>query len=292
MSDGMTTISKFELHNCIATGTVSQVWEVVEQGTSKQFAMKLLLPEALTEKEQKAVLRHEFKVGKSLEHPNIIRFYELEVSRDHAFLLMDYFRAPSLKAQTASNLAQTQARFKTVSEAMTLALTYMHEKGWLHRDIKPENILLNNGGESRLIDFSLSSRAKKGMGKMLAGKAKSIKGTRTYIAPETLLKKQPTEQTDIYSLGITLYEVLTGAPPFAGTSPNELCIKHLSEKPVPPSVINPNVTPEADIVILKMLAKKPPDRQESMQELYSQFRTLKVWHSEPMELAEQKRKSE
>lgn len=292
VSDDMTTISKFEIRNNIAMGSASQIYEVVEQGTSNQYAMKLLLPDAFAEREQKAILKHEFKVGKALDHPSIIKMHEFEQTRDHCFILMDYFRAPSLKSQATGNRTKAQSMFKKVAESMTLALQYMHENGWLHRDIKPDNILVNNTGEAKLIDFSLSSRTKKGVGKFLAGKAKSIQGTRTYIAPETLLKKQPTEQTDLYSLGVAFYEVLTGIPPFAGTSPNDLCIKHLSEKPAPPSFANDNITPEADMLILRMLAKKPAERHESMQELYQQLRTLKVWHSDPLQLAEEKRKEE
>ncbi len=289
MSDGDIHVGDYELRNCVATGNVSQIWEVVERGGTMQFAMKLLLPEAFEESSNKNVLKHEFKVGKSLDHPNVIRFHKLEVNRDHAYFIMDYFRAPSLKSQISSDHLGVQVRFRKLVEAVTLALTHIHEKGWLHRDIKPENILMNRGSEVRVIDFSLSIRQSGAIGKLVGGKVKQVQGTRTYIAPETLAKKKPTVQTDMYSLGITLYEALTGHPPFTGTSPNDLLRKHMLEKPPEPSFSNPNVTAECDQFILRLLKKKPKDRPADMKEVFAEFRNLKVFKEPPEELAERRR---
>ena len=272
MSENQNVVGGYELKNCVASGASTQIWEVAQQGATTPFAMKLLLPDAFKDPEAKAVLKHEFKVGSAFEHPNLVRLHKLEVNRDHGFYIMDYFRAPSLKAQISANLAETQSRFKKIAEAVCQALVHMNEKGWLHRDIKPDNILVNKTGEVRVIDFSLSTKLATGLMKMLAGKQKAIMGTRTYIAPEIILKNPPTAQSDIYSLGVTFYEVVTGNPPFAGLSPSDLLKKHISESPAPPSLVNPNVTPELDSVILKMLAKKPKDRYAEMREVMSALR--------------------
>lgn len=284
-------VGDYDLRNCVATGNVSQIWEVVERGGTQHFAMKLLLAEAFGEAKEKATLKHEFKVGQAVDHPNIIRFYKLEVNRDHAFFIMDYFRAPSLKSQIASSHLDVQIRFRKLVENVSLALGSVHEKGWLHRDIKPDNILMNKGSELRLIDFSLASKKSGALGKMLGGKMKHVQGTRTYIAPETLEKKKPTEQTDMYSLGVTLYEALAGVPPFTGTSPNALLKKHIAEKPNEPSFHDTNITPEADAFILKLLRKNPKDRPADMNELYAEFRNIKVFKEDPAELAEEQRKA-
>ena len=230
VSENQNLIGGYELKNCVATGKSTQIWEVTQTGSTVPLAMKLLLPDALKDSVTKNVLKHEFKVGALFEHPSMIRYHKIEVNRDHGFFIMDYFRAPSLKTQITGNLAETQSRLKKIVEAMCQAFVHMNEKGWLHRDIKPDNVLVNKTGEVRVIDFSLATRIKTGVMKLVGGKQKNIMGTRTYIAPEIILKKAPTPQSDIYSLGITIYELATGDPPFAGLNPSDLLAKHLSEE--------------------------------------------------------------
>jgi serine/threonine-protein kinase len=283
VTEGTLTIGGYELRNCVATGSSTQIWEVNEQGSTVQLAMKLLLEEAHKDPAMKAVLKHEFKVGSSFDHPSFLKFHRIEINRDHGFFIMDYFRSPSLKSHIATNRAGVQSSFKKLAESLCLAYQHMHEKGWLHRDIKPDNILVNKAGEARVIDFSLSSRVMGGLGKLFAGKQKTIQGTRTYIAPETILKKPPTPLTDQYSLGVTFYETLTGGPPFAGASPNDLLKKHLGEAVPEPSTVNPNVTPELDKLIVKMMAKKPQDRYDSMQEVASALRGITCFKEDPLQ---------
>ena len=288
MAENQNLVGGYELKNCIASGSSTQVWEVVEQGGTVPLAMKLLLPEKLKDAEAKGVLKHEFKVGSQLEHPGFVRFHKLEMNRDHGFLLMDYFRAPSLKAQLSANLPETQSRLKKIVEAVCQAFVHLNEKGWLHRDIKPDNILVNKTGEVRVIDFSLACRLATGVMKLLAGKQKNIMGTRTYIAPEIIMRRPPTAQSDVYSLGVTIYEIVTGVPPFAGLSPNDLLKKHISEEAAPPSAVNKNCTPELDMVLMKMLSKKPKDRPQEMRDVMSLFRNCRVFLEDPVELHDRK----
>lgn len=288
MSDNPNLIGGYELKNCVATGASTQIWEVTQQGSTVPLAMKLLLPDSLKDAEKKSILKQEFKVGSVFEHPNLVRFHKLEMTRDHGFFIMDYFRAPSLKTQISGNLAETQGKLKKIVEAACQAFVYMNEKGWLHRDVKPDNILVNKTGELRVIDFSLATRIVSGVMKLVSGKQKSIMGTRTYIAPETILKKTPTIQSDIYSFGVTLFEIATGSPPFAGLNPNDLLKKHLADAPAPPSLMNPNATTELDGVILKMLSKKPAERYADFREVMSAFRNINPWKEDPVELYERR----
>ncbi|MEZ6128197.1 MAG: protein kinase [Planctomycetaceae bacterium] len=287
MSQDEITIGNYQLKNCVATGATTQIWEVTQPGSPMQLAMKLLLEDARNDPAEKNVLKHEFKIGKLMEHPSFLRFHEIEINRDHAFFVMDFFASPSLKTHLTSNLAGVQSSFKKLAETLSQAFAFMHEQGWLHRDIKPDNILVNRAGESRVIDFSLSTKIKGTLGKMFAGK-QPIQGTRTYIAPETILKKPATEMTDMYSLGITFFEVLTGQAPFAGDTPNDLLKKHLGEDPVAPSVFNPNVTKEMDKIVLQMLMKNPQKRFPSMRELESALRNVRPFDVDPITLREQK----
>ncbi|MBL8851553.1 MAG: serine/threonine protein kinase [Planctomycetaceae bacterium] len=279
-------IDGFDLLSCIATGNISQVWEVKEVATGQQYAMKLLLPEAFRDPEQKGQLKHEAKIGKSFEHPNLIRVYDLRVTKKHAYFTMEFFRGANLKSMIRSDLTSVQVRAKKIMEGVTQALAHMHEKGWVHKDIKPENILMTRGGDVRLIDFSLTAKSAGALTKMLKSKKSVIiQGTRTYIAPELVRRNPATTAVDMYSLGITLYEMLTGKPPFIQSNPDALLMAHIQSKPETPSVMNPNITPELDRLVLKMLAKSPKDRPSNMQEAFAEIRSINFFKTDMEEHA-------
>ncbi|MEX2287601.1 MAG: serine/threonine-protein kinase [Planctomycetaceae bacterium] len=290
MADDEYIIDNYQLLNCVATGNYTQIWEAIAKGGTNHLAMKLMLKEAFTDSEQRSVFKHETKVAKTLEHPSIIRCQEVVFTKKHAYMLMDYFPAPNLKAQIGANIAELQARLRKLIEQICLGLAYIHEKGWVHRDIKPDNILCNKSSEVRLIDFSLCCGYARGIAKAFAGKQKIIQGTRTYIAPETVMKQVVSPQTDIYSLGITIFEALTGVPPFFGSSPGDLLVKHVRNVPPLASELNPNVAPEMDALVAKMLKKKPKDRQQSVMELASEIRNVKMFKVDPKELEDQRKK--
>lgn len=270
----------------IAMGKHAQVWEVQEENTTNRFAMKLLLPEAMIDPEQVSILKFEGKVAQSLDHPNIIKWVATVHRKTNVYLILELFKAHNIKNYLLNDTVGVHTRLRKFIDSTCLALHHMHEKGWIHLDVKPDNILMNRSSEVRVIDFSLSEKIKGALGKMFGGK-KEIGGTLTYIAPESIKKEPATPQTDIYSLGITIYECLTGTTPFKGTSPKDLLMKHLSAVPPTPSDYNKNVTPEMDRMVLRMLAKKPKDRQKNMQEVMSEFRNVQPFKEDPEKLREQ-----
>jgi serine/threonine-protein kinase len=278
-------IDEYQLLTHISTGSSTQVWEATDKGGGeRRYAMKVMLPEALAESEQRAVLKHEGKLAEKFDHPNLVRVYKVVISKKRGYILMDYFRAPNLKVQIQSEIVSVQARIARLVEQLCQVLGYIHGQGWVHRDIKPDNILFNKASELRLIDFSLTTRAAGAVAKMIGVKEKVIQGTRTYIPPEAILKKPVTPQSDIYSLGITLFEILTGEPPFRGSSPDDLLKKHLIGQVPEPSAFNPNVTPEMDRMILKMLSKNAAKRQKDTHEVLAEFRNLKPFKEDVIEV--------
>lgn len=292
MSTDQSVIGKYKLLSCLASGQHSQVWEAIDNETTRRVAMKLLLPEMLKDPEQVAAIKHEFKVGSSLEHPNIIKYHEVKANKEHAYFTMELFPSPNLKAQIYGDLRGVHMRLKRIVELAAMALEHVHEKGWLHRDIKPDNILVNKSAEVRIIDFSLASRPAGGLSKMLGKKTQTIQGTRTYMAPEQILGKPLTIQTDIYNFGITLFEMLTGQPPFKGSTPKDLLLRHLNEHAPAPSEYNNNITPEMDAIILRMLSKKAEQRQRKMAEFIVEFRNVTVFKeaiAEKVELTDQEK---
>ena len=142
---------------------------------------------------------------------------------------------------------------------------------------------MNKSAEVRVIDFSLSSRAATTLSKVFSRKQSVVKGTRTYMAPEQILGRPLTPQTDIYNFGVTLFELLTGQAPFAGSTPKDLLLRHLGDQPANPCEINTNITPEMGMIILRMLSKKPEQRQKKMSEFTVEFRNVKVFKEEIVE---------
>lgn len=287
MSDEDLIDGVYKLVMCIATGGSSQVWECVEQASGRHLAMKLLKQDSPDFKENKAGLKHEADVLKSLDHPLIIKFDKFSSSRDNTYMVMEHYRAPNVKLQLKSDMRSVHVRARKLFESVCQALIHVHSRGWVHRDIKPDNVLMNKAGEIRLVDFSLSSKEVKGFAKMIGGgKLKTIQGTRTYIAPETIRKQTPTFQTDLYSLGILFFEVLTGRTPFQAPTPEELLMRHLRDEAPNPSEFNPNVSPEMDRLIAKLLKKKPTDRHANTEEVLAELRRIRIFKEDVTEVTQ------
>ena len=280
---------QYQLAMCIASGSSSQVWEVVEMSSGRHMAMKLLKTDVPEFKENKAQMKRESEIHKLLDHPQIVKFEKYSSNRDHTYILMEYFRASNLKLQIKADTNGVHLKVRQLFEGVCAALSHVHQKGFIHRDIKPDNVLMNKVGEIRLCDFSLSSKQKLGMGKLLAGKLKSIQGTRTYIAPETIRRSQPTFQTDLYSLGVLFFEVLACKTPFQAPTPEELLQKHLRAEAPNPSEFNPNVSPEMDRIIAKLLKKKPADRPASADEVLAEIKRIRIFKEEIVDAVAEKK---
>ena len=277
-------IDDYELVNCIATGTATQIWEVKKAGGTQSLAMKILLPEAFKDPEMKKNLKHEATVGKSLEHPHIIRIQDAKFTRKYGYFIMEYFRGGNVKSIIRSEKPQVQAKAKRIVECLSQALAYMHDKKWIHKDIKPDNVLLTKGGEVRLIDFSLAGRAGNAVIHAMSKKANIvIQGTRTYLAPELIRRERLTHSVDIYSLGVMTYEMITGNPPFRTANPNDLLMMQVRDAPTPPSYLESNITPEAEKFVLRLLSKYPKDRPANMHEVFAEVRNISFFKVDPIE---------
>jgi serine/threonine-protein kinase len=280
------TIGQYKLVNCIASGQSTQIWEVLDTETTRRAAMKLLLPERLTDPEMVGALKSEFKTASTFDHPNILKYDELVANKKNAYFTMELFNAPNLKTQLYNDIRSVHIRLKRLVELVAMALEHIHDRGWVHRDIKPDNILMNKSSEVRVIDFSLACRTAGAFSKMLHRKQLTVKGTRTYMAPEQILGKPLTPQTDIYNFGVTLFELLTGETPFKGSTPKDLLLRHISEPAPAASEFNSNVSPQMDVILQRMLAKKPEQRHKKIAEFMAEFRNVPLFKEEVTEKVE------
>jgi serine/threonine protein kinase len=276
-------IGGYRLQNLMMTGQTSQVWEVVELSSHRHFAMKLLLPEKVSHGEHRRMLLHEARVGQKLAHSNIIRILHVSENSKNPYFVMEFFPAGSLKVRLLrKQLEFIRERAHSILRQAATGLAYMNSKGWVHRDVKPDNMLVNGAGELRLIDFALAQRIQKpSFFARLFRRKGLVQGTRSYMSPEQIRGEFLDTRADIYSYGASVYELLTGRPPFRASSNQELLTKHITEKPASPQQHNPEVTDELAALVLRMLAKKREDRPRDFHEIIMALRSIRVYKGDP-----------
>jgi serine/threonine protein kinase len=266
----------------LQTGQNSEVWEVAESDGRRRFAMKLLLPERVGDRAQRASLRREAQISTSFQHPNCIRVHKFVNDRTNPFILMEYFPSTNLKLRLLrGQSAEFRPKLRRVLGQMCRALGHVHAKGWVHRDVKPDNLLVNDAGEARLIDFAIAVRAATGLARLFPRRVKAA-GTRSYMSPEQIRGLPLDGRADIYSLGVLLYEVLTGRLPFTANSGQELLRKHLSAE-VPTIPADAGVDPDCEDLVRRLMAKKPEDRPKDMEEVERSLRSVKLFVDEAIE---------
>lgn len=274
-------LGPYRLARLIRMGNSCQVWEAIESNTGERFALKVLRPDHRSNKEEINFLKNEYAVGKALVHPSIIKMYDLVLENESPFLVLELFSELNMKQALRKGPESLAYMLDKIILQSCESLWCMHEKGFVHCDIKPDNFLVSRDGEVKLIDFTISQKVKTGLAKLFGGKAKNISGTKSYMSPEQIRGSQLDQRSDVYSFGCVLFELVTGKPPYTGTSPNDLLNKHLSA-PIPsPLVSNDNVTPEYANVIKKAMAKKSEQRYESMWELLKTMRVTKIFKRPP-----------
>ena len=274
-------LGPYRLTRLIRLGSTCQVWEAIESNTGERFALKVLRPDHRSNKEEMNFLKNEYAIGKSLVHPSIIKMYDLVLENDSPFLVLELFSELNMKQALRRGPESLAYLLDKVILQSCDSLYYMHDKGFVHCDIKPDNFLVSRDGDVKLIDFTISQKVKTGLSKLFGGKTKNISGTKSYMSPEQIRGTQLDQRSDVYSFGCVLFELVTGKPPYTGTSPNDLLNKHLSA-PIPsPLVGNDNVTQEYANVIKGMLAKKPEQRFENMWEVRKTMQATKIFKRPP-----------
>lgn len=273
-------LGPYRLARLIRVGSTAEVWEAVNDSNQKRFALKIIKESMKSDKNETALLKHEYAVAKDLTSPRIIRVEEYREEAGRPMLVLELFSELNMKQALRRGPESLAFMLDKIVEQAAEGLYYMHTKNWIHLDIKPDNFLVSRDGEVKLIDFTIAEKKKGGLGKLLH-RAKVAKGTRSYMAPEQIRKKVCDERTDVYAFGCVLYELCTGRPPYTGDTPNDLLNKHLSASIPSPIVMNNNVTKEFADLVKSMMAKSPNDRPASMWEFLKLFRTIQVFKKKP-----------
>jgi serine/threonine protein kinase len=271
-------LGPFQLLRLIRSGTTTQVWEALRTSDRERVALKVLLREVRDNKAEVDALVNEAKVGKSLDHKNVIKIYDFQNEHGLPFISMELFNVRNLKIELRERPVEIAAKLSQIIQQCAEGLQHLHDRGWVHCDVKPDNFLVNEEGVVKLIDFSIAVPAKKGglAGLFGGGRSRTIRGTRSYMAPEQIRRQPLDGRADIYGLGCVIFEMLSGRTPFTAPNPDELLKCHLSSAP-PNLVAISGATQKLANLVHKMMEKDPAKRPQSMLDFLGEFQMSGVF---------------
>ncbi len=245
---------RYRLDRKIGSGGMADVWLAEDTELDRNVAIKILHDRFAQDKEFVQRFQREAQSAAGLQHPNVVGIFDRGVFRDTYFIAMEYVDGPSLKDLVKGGMGSKDAMDFT--RQILNAARFAHRKGIIHRDLKPQNVLIDDEGRARVADFGI---ARGGENSDITATG-SVMGTAQYLSPEQAQGKPTTPRSDIYSIGVILYEALTGRVPFEGDSAVAVALKQVSEAPRRPSAINPDIPPALDAVVMRALAKDPDAR--------------------------------
>ena len=262
------TVGRYRITEQLGQGGMATVYRAYDANLDRYVAIKAMHQAFREDTNFLARFKREAQIVAKLRHPHIVTVHEFDEHHGQPYLVMEFIEGETLKARLARKPFTMKETVATMT-AVGQALTYAHEQGVLHRDIKPSNILLDKAGRPYLTDFGLARMVQAGESTLSQD---MLLGTPQYISPEQAQGvRELGPATDIYSLGIVLYQLVVGRVPYSADTPYAIIHDHIY-KPLPmPSQVNPNVPPEVERVLLKALAKEPGDRFQSAVEMVSAF---------------------
>jgi len=253
---------RYRILRKLGSGGMANVYLAEDEELGRRVAIKILNDRHANDEQFVERFRREAKHAAGLSHPNIVSIYDRGEAEGTYYIAMEYLEGRSLKELIQSRgPAPVPIAIEYVRQILA-ALRVSHRTGVIHRDIKPHNVLVDGEGRLKVTDFGI---ARAGPSQMT--EAGSIVGTAQYLSPEQAQGAPVSESSDLYSVGIVLYELLTGEVPFNGETPVEIAMKHLSKVPAPPSRLRPEIPHDLDLVVMRALAKDPEDRYQSADEM-------------------------
>ncbi len=248
---------------------MADVFLARDQLLDRPVAVKVLFPQFASEPTFVERFRREAQAAANLNHPSIVAVYDWGEHDNTYFIVMEYVEGRSLADLIAAEGTLHHDRAAEICTDVAAALGFAHRNGTVHRDVKPGNILITPSGQVKVTDFGIARAFGGGDELTQTG---SVMGTATYFSPEQAQGKSVDPRSDLYSLGVVLFEMITGTPPFLGESPVAIAYKHVQEAPPRPTSINPAVPKTLEAVIARLLAKSPNQRYASAEDLRADLR--------------------
>jgi tRNA A-37 threonylcarbamoyl transferase component Bud32 len=256
---------RYRLVRHIARGGMAEVYVAEDQLLNRTVAVKVLFPELAHDEAFVERFRREARAAASLNHHNIVSVYDFGEDEGSWFIVMEYVEGRNLRDIIRSEGQLDPPRAAALAAEVAAALAAAHAQGIIHRDVKPANVLIAaDAGTVKVADFGIARAAGARQGLTMPG---TVLGTATYLSPEQAQGAEVDFRTDVYSLGMVLYEMLAGKPPFTGDSPVAIAYQQLSQTAPPPSTHNADVPPPLDAIVMRAMSKNPDDRQATAEEI-------------------------
>ncbi len=253
---------RYRVQDKIGIGGMATVFRGSDEVLGRTVAIKMMLPQYATDSSFAARFKQEAQAAAALQSPYIVGIFDWGKADDSYYIVMEYLRGTDLKSGIRKHGALDSRKVAQIGTQICSALTVAHQHDIIHRDIKPQNIMVQPDGNIKVMDFGIA-RAKNSH----LTTDNSVLGTAHYVSPEQTQGKDLGPTSDIYSLGVVMYEAATGKVPFDGEDAISVALKQVNEQPVPPSKLNPKIDPAFEAIILKCMAKNPADRFQTAQEL-------------------------
>ncbi len=262
-------LDHYRMENLVARSGMASIYRATDLQNERSVAIKIPHPEVEADPLFYDRFKREEEIGKKLDHPAVMKVYG-DDDRSRVYMVMEWVDGRLLRQILIEQKKLPIDRAIHITLGICDALEYIHSKGVVHRDLKPENIMVDSEDRVKLIDFGIAGS--EGMRRLTFARLTAAMGTPDYISPEQVKSKRGDARSDIYALGVMLYEMLTGDVPFHGPSAFAIMNDRLLNNPVPPRELNPEISPQLQEIIYRALERNPANRYASAREMAHDLR--------------------